>query len=631
MIEHLTEQELIDYAYDLAPEPALQAARRHLAQCESCRGKLDALKRKFATLDLVRDEIKPSAELIERAAQVAAVPAGGVLAVPRYTFWLSGLAAAIVIGCTLLLISNNNAPQQTAMDRLVFDVAQPPSAGITAEGGGATSTNAAGSPASAPALAMGLRGRGNGSAEVASTARPAALAPSMADASVGQAVEPPPFAPASAIELVVLPKRENVQLTIYNSADLTLVREKRNLTLKQGWNWLQFMWANTLIDPTSLELAPLEQKDRVQVQQLVFPPRLKELGRWLIHSDVSGQVPFELTYFTSGLAWRAFYMGTLAQDEKTMRLEGYVRVDNRSGEEYQDAQTRLIVGQIHLLDPVAYLARREHAYGSPESGESDRLFRQIQKDKKYPEGWSLDENVVRSVLSNREIQKEGLSEYFLYTIEGTETIPDQWGKRLLSFKTDDIPVKNLYKYDEERYGQEAFRFLSFKNDTEHKLGTTPIPDGMIRIYGQADEQKHLSYVGDTGTKYIPVGEEVELDLGPARLVKVEPTLMEESTANYAFDSHSNVVGWDEIQTWKIEVTNTSTLPVDIEVTRGFDEPSWTLTSTGDGVAYEKYDVTHARFKLSIEPRSKKTFGYTVTQYRGTRSEYYNKTVQEKRP
>ncbi|GAJ18305.1 unnamed protein product, partial [marine sediment metagenome] len=113
--------------------------------------------------------------------------------------------------------------------------------------------------------------------------------------------EQPPFAPASAIELVTLPRRDKVQLTIYNSADLTLVRERRNLTLKKGWNWLQFMWANTLIDPTSLSLEPLAQADKIDIQQLVFPARLRELGRWLIRSEVSGQVPFEITYFTSGL------------------------------------------------------------------------------------------------------------------------------------------------------------------------------------------------------------------------------------------------------------------------------------------------------------------------------------------
>ena len=54
----------------------------------------------------------------------------------------------------------------------------------------------------------------------------------------------------------------------------------------------------------------------------------------------------------------------------------------------------------------------------------------------------------------KQIVKEGLSEYFLYTIEGTETIPNGWSKRLLSFDVDDVPVVNLYKFEEERYGSE---------------------------------------------------------------------------------------------------------------------------------------------------------------------------------
>jgi len=42
------------------------------------------------------------------------------------------------------------------------------------------------------------------------------------------------------IDLVTLPSRDTVQLTIYNSADMTLVRESRALTLKDGKNKLQF-------------------------------------------------------------------------------------------------------------------------------------------------------------------------------------------------------------------------------------------------------------------------------------------------------------------------------------------------------------------------------------------------------
>ncbi|GAI70042.1 unnamed protein product, partial [marine sediment metagenome] len=70
-------------------------------------------------------------------------------------------------------------------------------------------------------------------------------------------------------------------------------------------------------------------------------------------------------YLTSGLSWRAFYMGTLTENEETMRLQGYVRVTNNSGEDYENAQTRLIVGQVHILDQIAELARRQYPYGRP--------------------------------------------------------------------------------------------------------------------------------------------------------------------------------------------------------------------------------------------------------------------------
>jgi hypothetical protein len=408
---------------------------------------------------------------------------------------------------------------------------------------------------------------------------------------------------------------------------MTLVRERRNLTMKKGWNWLQFMWANTLIDPTSLSLEPLEQAERIDIEQLVFPARLRELGRWLIHSEVSGQVPFEITYFTSGISWRAFYMGTLAEDEKTMQLQGYVRVANNSGEDYEEAETRLIVGNVHILDEIAELAQRQYPYNRPigphgmggrggfmgggmlkgQDFDADRYLGDVAAD-----GFG---DAFSDKIGRKEIRKEGLSEYFLYSIEGTETIPNQWGKRLLSFDVEDIEVKSLYKYDEQRWGNQAIRFVKFANDEEHNLGETPIPNGDVKIYGKADSEGYLSYVGGTNIKYIPVDEEVELNLGPARLVKVEPKLMEFKSDNYMFDRRGNVAGWDEIRRWKIEIINTRELPIEIEVTRGFNTAYWTLQTDA---AYEKYDATHARFKVNLQPRSKRTLEYTVTTYHGMR-------------
>jgi len=421
------------------------------------------------------------------------------------------------------------------------------------------------------------------------------------------------------VDLVTLPTRDTVQLTIYNSADMTLVRESRALTLKEGYNKLQFSWENTLIDPTSLEMLPKADADKIDIADLTYPPRVRNLGLWNIESGISGKVPVEITYLTSGLSWRAFYMGTLTENEETMRLQGYVRVTNNSGEDYENAQTRLIVGKVHILDEISELARRQYPYGRPGEGIRLDLSGAVEEDKvmlkKELEGITDQFQILSK--KTKEIVKEGLSEYFLYTIEGTETIPNGWSKRLLSFDVDAVPVVNLYKYEEERYGTNVVRFLSFTNDTEHQLGETPIPGGLLKVYRNAGDQGHLSYTGQSEFKYIPVNEEVELNLGPVANVVVEPKVMDFKTDNYRFNSNGDIIGWDEIRTFEIEVRNTRDIPIKIEIKRNFPNPYWQLRTNAE---YDKIDLDTIKFTLDLEPSSKHEFEYTVTSYHGTRQD-----------
>jgi len=423
------------------------------------------------------------------------------------------------------------------------------------------------------------------------------------------------------VDLVTLPTRDNVQMTIYNSADMTLVRESRLLTLKKGENKLQFSWANTLIDPTSLELFPKEHADKINILELAYPPRVDNAGVWTIQSEVSGKVPVEITYLTSGLSWRAFYMALLSSDEQTMRLEGYVRVTNQSGEDYENAQTRLIVGKVHLIDEIAMLAQRQPPYGRPQ-GEGRRggavgwaTFKpELRKVKER-----LDEDAPFSP-QPKEIKKEGLSEYFLYTIEGQETIPNTWAKRLPSFDVSDIPVINRYKYEEERYGAQVIRFLGFKNDKKHKLGETPIPDGDLKAFRQLDNKGHLSYEGMSSFKYIPVDEDAELNLGPVENVVVEPKVMDFKTDRYRYDDNGNISGWDEIRTVQIKVRNTRDLPVTVEVTRNFNTAHWDLDQKDRSSKYEKIDLDSVKFTLELKPMSEQVVEYVITTHMGRRAE-----------
>jgi hypothetical protein len=406
---------------------------------------------------------------------------------------------------------------------------------------------------------------------------------------------------------------------------MTLVRESRALTLKDGKNKLQFSWANTLIDPTSLEMLPKANADKIDIADLTYPPRVRNLGLWNIESGVSGKVPVEITYLTSGLSWRAFYMGTLTEDEKMMRLQGYVRVTNNSGEDYENAQTRLIVGKVHILDQIADLARRQYSYGRPGEPVPVPEFKGVPSRTDARKQFRfLRAPLAKLAERPKEIKKEGLSEYFLYTIEGTETIPTGWSKRLISFNVDEVPVTNLYKFEQERYGNSVVRFLSFKNDEEHKLGETPIPGGMLKVYRGVGNKGHLSYTGQSSFKYIPVDEDVELNLGAVGDVVVEPMLMDFETKNYRFDRNRNISGWDEIREFKIEVKNTRDIGVNVEIRRNFPTQYWKLNT---GQKFEKVDLDTVKFTLVLEPRSKQVFEYALTTYHGVRQEDWTKAAR----
>ena len=51
------------------------------------------------------------------------------------------------------------------------------------------------------------------------------------------------------------------------------------------------------------------------------------------------------------------------------------------------------------------------------------------------------------------------------------------------------------------------------NDEESKLGTTPLPDGVVRVF-RDNGRDGLSYLTQQPIKYIPIGDKIELNLGP---------------------------------------------------------------------------------------------------------------------
>lgn len=425
------------------------------------------------------------------------------------------------------------------------------------------------------------------------------------------------------INVVTLPDRDFVQLTIYNSVDLTLVKEIRHLTFRKGLNKLEFSWANTLIDPTSVEFRALTHADEVNVLDVSFPPRVANTLEWRINSEIGGEVVVEIRYFTSGISWSADYVAEATRNESTMALAGSVRVNNQSGEDYENAQIRLVVGTVRLVEQIAQLGRqRDLSRRGDMYWKSESLKREA--EVVMLDGLAVldvdDAGIVNGATTlglaaarQKQVTKESLSEYFLYTVEGSDTIPNGWAKRLPSFHVDAVPLTSFYKFERETWGDRVMRFYRFTNSEAAHLGKEPLPDGNVKAFRIIGDDQLYAFVGRTAVKYIPINEQVDMELGQDLEVMVNPTEMNWEKFQMAFDNQRNVKGWTERQTWQIDVQNSKDIPVMVEVRRNF-AGDWSLNTNA---TYEKVDANKVKFLVTLKPREKTRFNYTVTLRHGT--------------
>ncbi|MHC4451817.1 MAG: hypothetical protein ACYS0E_17050 [Planctomycetota bacterium] len=369
---------------------------------------------------------------------------------------------------------------------------------------------------------------------------------------------------AKNVDLVTLPNRDTVQLTIYNSEDLTLVKETRHITLRRGRNQLQFSWANTLIDPSSVDFRPLQHVDKVEIADTLFPGQKPQHLIWNIDSEIDGEIAVEVSYFTSGLTWSMDYVATTDPGETAMDFTGYVRVFNHSGEEYENAQIRLIVGKINLVEKIAQLARRQ---GMPMPKAGGKRFRALQ-EKAGRAAFARAESAARdSAKEAKKVVKEGVSEYFMFTVEGQETVRNGWSKRMRAVEAKQTGFRIVYRMREHQYGPRPVRFFLWKNDPEHKLGDAPLPDGRIRVF-RRNASDGMSFLGEQLVRYVPIKADIEVNLGADDLVVYERRQNGTTRSNFTHHGpHEQVVGWDERTDWVDRISNFRGKPIVFELRR----------------------------------------------------------------
>ncbi len=407
-------------------------------------------------------------------------------------------------------------------------------------------------------------------------------------------------------DLVTLPTRDSVQLTIYNSEDLTLVRERRTLSFKQGNNRLQFSWANTLIDPTSVEFMPVgvDASKELEVLDTSYPAESHEMLIWTVACTRAASYQVEISYFTSGISWSAEYTGVVNGAEDAMDLTAFVTVHNHSGEDYEDASVRLVIGVIHLVERIIDLAQPGAGGGRGMPRDEWEEMESADRDPSNDSAGGMERP--------KEIQKAGLSEYYIYTIEGKETVPHAWSKRLKSFETKGVPLSTVYRLEPDKFGDEFTKVLEFKNDEEHKLGKEPLPDGLIRLYKDAGNGR-LSWMGALASKYIPKQEEVKVNVGPDAECTMKERRISLRKKDLTFRNNW-LVGWTTVEEFETEVRNFRRGAVEVEIHRSMYGD---FDFAGEG--FEKHDADTQKIRFTLKAGETRKFKFTVTIRSGTNS------------
>ena len=198
-----------------------------------------------------------------------------------------------------------------------------------------------------------------------------------------------------------------------------------------------------------------------------------------------------------------------------MDVEGFVRVTNNSGEEYEDAQVRLVVGTINLVEKIAQLAQIP-------MDEVEKLGGRAIERTPTRSGDGVDGPLMHAGASGgggdaaaaEEGNHQGRPERVLHLHHRRDRDDPQ---RLVEADAELRRRKRCRSRSStaigpQEYGDQLVRMYLLTNDEESKLGTTPLPDGVVRVF-RDNGRDGLSYLTQQSIKYIPIGDKIELNLG----------------------------------------------------------------------------------------------------------------------
>jgi len=213
---------------------------------------------------------------------------------------------------------------------------------------------------------------------------------------------------------------------------------------------------------------------------------------WLLDTRDARQ-QLEVSYLTGNLNWKADYVFVINEDDTAGDLTGWVTLTNQSGATYENAQLKLVAGDVQRVS----------------GGRRDQMMLEAARAMEAPAP---------------QFQEESFFEYHLYTLQRPTTLRDNEQKQVTLLEGEDVGVtKRLIFYGVPYYyrgsygqvmsNQKVGVYLDVQNSEENHLGI-PLPKGIVRVY-KADASGSQQFIGEDQIDHTPRDERIRIKMGEA--------------------------------------------------------------------------------------------------------------------
>jgi hypothetical protein len=322
---------------------------------------------------------------------------------------------------------------------------------------------------------------------------------------------------------------------------------------------------------------------------------LKPTLNWLLQTDKPGAFDAELSYVSGGVNWHADYNLVVADgpsQTNLVDLVGWITMQNQSGKTFENAQIKLMAGDINKLVPPA----------SPIAGMAKAAMRMADE---------RNEAVV---------QEKSFDEFHLYTLQRATTLHDQETKQVEFVSANGVRSQRLYVYDgaqiaqygyynpdqirqDPTYGTQSnpkvFVMQEFKNSEANHLGIA-LPKGRLRFY-RRDTDGHLEFIGENSIDHTPKDETLRLYTGNAFDI-----VGERKRTSYHVETSQR---WMD-ESFEIRVRNHKKESANIRVVEHLYRcNNWKLAE--QSTTSRKTDAQTIEFPITVKPDGETVVTYTV--------------------